>query len=68
MFLRWNSRLFMYQHAGPHPGTQFSGWKYVRLAARGPPTDWGWFVQADDAKAFFQVSPATLPMIDIHRP
>lgn len=53
---------------GQYPRTQFLGWKYVRLAARGPPTDWGWFVQADDAKAIFQVSPATLPMIDIHRP
>ena len=34
--------------------------------ARGPPTDWGEFVQADDDRAIFQASPYELPVIDIH--
>ena len=34
--------------------------------ARGPPTDWGELVQADDDRAIFQASPVELPDIDIH--
>jgi len=34
--------------------------------ARGPPTDWGEFVQVHDNRAFFQASPDDLPAIDIH--
>ena len=34
--------------------------------ARGPPTDWGELVQADDDWAIFQASPDELPVIDIH--
>ena len=34
--------------------------------ARGPPTDWGELVQADDHRDVFQVSPDELPAIDIH--
>jgi hypothetical protein len=39
--------------------------------ARGPPTDWGELVQADDDRAHddreaVQVSPDELPVIDIH--
>ena len=34
--------------------------------ARGPPTDWGEFVQVHDDRAFFQASPDDLPAIDIH--
>ncbi len=33
--------------------------------ARGPPTDWGELVQADDDRAAVQVSPDELPVIDI---
>jgi hypothetical protein len=33
---------------------------------RGPPTDWGELVQADDDRAIFQASPDDLPAIDIH--
>ena len=36
------------------------------LAARGPPTDWGEFVQADDDRAILQASPDELPVINIH--
>jgi hypothetical protein len=34
--------------------------------ARGPLTDWGELVQADDDRAIFQASPDELPVIDIH--
>jgi len=34
--------------------------------ARGPPTDWGELVQADDDRAIFQASPDELPVIDIY--
>ena len=34
--------------------------------ARGPPTDWGEFVQVHDDRAIFQSSPDELPAIDIH--
>ncbi len=34
--------------------------------ARGPPADWGEFVQAHDDRAIFQASPDELPVIDIH--
>jgi hypothetical protein len=34
--------------------------------ARGPPTDWGEFVQAHDDREAVQVSPDELPAIDIH--
>jgi hypothetical protein len=33
--------------------------------ARGPPTDWGEFVQFHDDRAIFQASPDELPVIDI---
>jgi hypothetical protein len=35
--------------------------------ARGPPTDWGELVQADDDRDVFKPSPDELPVIDIHR-
>ncbi len=35
--------------------------------ARGPPTDWGEFLQTDDDRAILQGSPDELPAIDIHR-
>ena len=34
--------------------------------ARGPPTDWGEFVQVHDDRAIFQASSDELPVIDIH--
>ena len=34
--------------------------------ARGPPTDWGEFVQIHDDRDVFQASPDELPAIDIH--
>jgi hypothetical protein len=34
--------------------------------ARGPPIDWGEFVQVHDDRAIFQESPDELPVIDIH--
>jgi hypothetical protein len=34
--------------------------------ARGPPTDWGELVQADDDRDVFQPSPDDLPVIEIH--
>jgi hypothetical protein len=34
--------------------------------ARGPPTDWGEFVQVHDDHDVFQASPDELPAIDIH--
>jgi hypothetical protein len=34
--------------------------------ARGPPTDWGEFVQMHDDRAVFQGRIAELPAIDIH--
>jgi hypothetical protein len=34
--------------------------------ARGPPADWGEFVQAHDDRDVFQASPDELPAIDIH--
>jgi len=34
--------------------------------ARGPPTNWGEFVQADDDVKIVQISPDELPAIDIH--
>jgi hypothetical protein len=34
--------------------------------ARGPPTDWGELVQADDDREAVQVSPDELPVIGIH--
>jgi hypothetical protein len=34
--------------------------------ARGPPTDWGEFVQVHDDRAIFRASPVRLPDIDIH--
>jgi hypothetical protein len=34
--------------------------------ARGPPTDWGGFVQVHDDRAILQSSPDELPAIDIH--
>ena len=34
--------------------------------ARGPPTDWGELVQADDDQAIFQASSDDLPVIHIH--
>jgi len=34
--------------------------------ARGPPTDWGEFVQIHDDRETVQVSPDELPVIDIH--
>ncbi len=34
--------------------------------ARGPPTDWGELVEADDDRAAVQVSPDEQPVIDIH--
>jgi hypothetical protein len=34
--------------------------------ARGPPTDWGEFVQVHDDRDVFQASPDELPAIDIH--
>jgi len=34
--------------------------------ARGPPTDWGEFVQVRDDRDVFQASPDELPAIDIH--
>lgn len=34
--------------------------------ARGPPIDWGEFVQAHDDRAIFQASPDDLAVIDIH--
>ena len=34
--------------------------------ARGPPTNWGEFVQADDDVEIVQISPEELPAIDIH--
>ncbi len=36
------------------------------LPARGPHTDWGEPVQADDDRDVFQASPEELPAIDIH--
>jgi hypothetical protein len=33
---------------------------------RGPPTDWGEFVQAHDNRTVFQASPDELPVFDIH--
>ena len=35
--------------------------------ARGPPIDWGEFVQVHDDRAIFQESPDELPVIDIRR-
>ena len=35
--------------------------------ARGPPTDWGEFVQIHDDRDAIQASPGELPAIDIHR-
>jgi hypothetical protein len=34
--------------------------------ARGPPTDWGEFVQIHDDRETVQLSPDELPVIDIH--
>jgi hypothetical protein len=34
--------------------------------ARGPPTDWGEFVQVRDDRDVLQSSPDELPAIDIH--
>jgi hypothetical protein len=34
--------------------------------ARGPPTDWGKLVQADDDREAVQLSPDELPAVDIH--
>jgi hypothetical protein len=34
--------------------------------ARGPPTDWGEFVQIHDDRDVFQAAPNELPVIDIH--
>ena len=34
--------------------------------ARGPPTDWGEFVQAYDDRAIFHALPDDVPVIDIH--
>jgi hypothetical protein len=34
--------------------------------ARGPPTDWGEFVQVHDECDMTQTSPDELPVIDIH--
>jgi hypothetical protein len=34
--------------------------------ARGPPTDWGEFVQVHDDRDVLQSSPDELPAIDIH--
>ena len=34
--------------------------------ARGPPTDWGELVQANDDRDFLQAAPDELPAIDIH--
>ena len=34
--------------------------------ARGPPTDWGELVQAEDDRAIFQGRTDELPAIDIH--
>jgi len=34
--------------------------------ARGPPADWGEFVQIHDDRDVFQASPDELPAIDIH--
>ena len=36
--------------------------------ARGPPTDWGEFVQAHDDRDVFQASSDELPAIAIHSP
>jgi len=36
------------------------------LPARGPPTDWGELVQADDDRDVLQACPDELPAIDIH--
>ena len=34
--------------------------------ARGPPTDWGEFVQVHDDRAIVSAAPDELPVVDIH--